>query len=80
MRITKTTAQTLVNILKDHKDCLTRDDFPVCGKAAIEALRHHGIEVNTTAEEIDSKAPLIWQIDVLVELLEAGSDEKEDGE
>lgn len=65
--------RSLIAILLDHKECLERPDFPICGRAIVEALER--AELNTagiSADEIDSKASLIWEIDGLVEKLEKG--------
>ena len=76
MKISDETRTILVNILKDHKDCLEREDYPMTSGAELNArLRREGIEIVVDEEMIDSKANLIWEIDGLVEKLEKGEDE-----
>lgn len=69
MKVNLTEAQLngLLAILKDHKDCLKRSDFPMTsGKELAEKFP----ELNLNEAEIDSKANLIWEVEELIEVLE----------
>lgn len=73
MIIDDETVAALVAILKDHRDCLQDPAFPMtCGREVVERLQRHGITSPYSAQEIDSKANLILQIDELIETLEKG--------
>ena len=68
--LTKADRVRLVGILLDHRDCICRPDFPMTpGKKVLEILKRHGIDPGISAEEIDSKANLVLEIDELVEKL-----------
>lgn len=77
MKLSNSTRHKLVNILQDHKSCVEQEDYREegFGASVLQDLRQHGIEVSQTAEEIDSKASLLFELDQLIEKLEKGVDE-----
>lgn len=78
MRINEETANTLRLILLDHRDCISAEEYQMqSGEEVLRRLEMAGLPLPPciSAEEIDSKANLLWEIDQLTDLLEAGDDQ-----